>query len=273
MENTKTIIVAYDFTDRGDNAMKHALIIGEPMQAKIIMLHIFSNEKQRTNLEKRLEDKRSLYNYDFEIETTAVKGNITSSIKQYAEYSKALLVILGTKNPLQGFERIFGGQTLKIVMGGFVPFLVVRDKPNYITLKKIVIPINFDFHNKQKLRWVRILSNYFNISVELFIQNEHDIEDRKSTKANFLFAKRYLDRYRILRKTTLAPKGVAFRESLIEYAHKSKADMIMIMTSEHLSLLDHLVGADEEYVIANDFKIPVMCVNPRSDLMSFSNFF
>ncbi|PVX52321.1 nucleotide-binding universal stress UspA family protein [Balneicella halophila] len=273
MKKKKTIIVAYDFTERGDNAMDHALIIGNPMQAKIVMLHIYSNDRNKPKLESRLENKRKEYTYDYDIEVALIKGNLASSIKQYAEYSRALLVIIGTKNPLQGFERIFGGQTLKIVMGGIVPFLVVRDKPHFKTLKKIVIPISFDFHNKQKLRWVRVLSNYFNIRVELFVQNEHNIEERADTKANYLFAKRYLDRFKIHRKTTLAPKGVAFRESLIEYTHRTGADILMIMTSEHLSLLDHLIGADEEFVIGNEYKIPVMCVNPRMDLMQFTDFF
>lgn len=273
MNSKKTIIVAYDFTERGDNAMKHALIIGKPMQAKIVMLHIISNEKQKSKLQLKLDTECTNYTYDYEIETTTIKGSLASGIKKYAEYTKALLVIMGTKNPSQGFERLFGGQTLKIIMGGRVPFLVVRDKPHYETLQKVVVPINFDFYNKEKLRWVRILSDYFSIRVELFVQNEHSIEERTNTKANFLFAKRYLDKYGINRKTTLAPKGVAFRESLINHTYKTNSDLMMIMTSDHLSLLDYLIGADEEYVIANDYKIPVMCINPRIDLMSFSDFF
>lgn len=273
MNNKKTIIVAYDFTERGNNAMKHSLIIGKPMQAKIIMLHICSNEKQKSNLQAKLDKKRNDYVYDYEIETAVVKGNLASSIKQYAEYVKALLVIIGTKNPSQGFEKLFGGQTLKIIMGGTMPFLVVRDKPHYETLQRVVVPINFDFYNKEKLRWVRILSNYFKIKVELFVQNDHHIDERTDTKANYLFAKRYLDKYKISRKTTLAPKGIAFREALIDHTHKTDSDLMMIMTSDHLSLLDYLIGADEEYVIANDYKIPVMCINPRIDLMSFSDFF
>lgn len=273
MDNKKTIIVAYDFTERGDNAMKHALIIGKPMQAKIVMLHVFSNERQKPNLQLKLDTESNNYKYEHEIETATIKGGLASGIKQYAEYTKALLVIMGTKNPSQGFEKLFGGQTLKIIMGGTVPFLVVREKPHYSTLQKVVVPINFDFYNKEKLRWVRVLSNYFNIRVELFVQNEHSIEERTDTKANYLFAKRYLDRYDISRKTTLAPKGVAFRESLIDHTHKTNSDLMMIMTSEHLSLLDYIIGADEEYVIGNDYKIPVMCINPRIDMMSFSDFF
>lgn len=273
MDIKKTIIVAYDFTERGDHAMKHALIIGKPMQAKIVLLHIVSGEKQKSKVQLKIDNEKIRYQYDYEIETAVIQGNIATGIKQYAEYVKALLVIMGTKNPSQGFEKLFGGQTLKIVMGGTTPFLVVRDKPYYELLHKVVVPINFDFYNKEKLRWVRVLSNYFEIRVELFVQNDSNKEERTDTKANYLFAKRYLDRCNINRKTTLAPKGVPFREALIEHTYKTHSDLMMIMTSEHLSLLDYLIGADEEYVIANDHKIPVMCINPRIDLMSFSNFF
>ncbi len=273
MNSKKTIIVAYDFTERCENAMQHALQIGKPMQARIIMLHIASSDKQKVNLQKKLAQSSKKYKYDYEIDTAVIKESLAIGLKNYAQYVKAILVIMGTKNPSQGFEKLFGGQTLKIIMGGAVPFLVVRDKPHYETLEKIVIPINFESHNKQKLSWVRVLSNFFNFKVELFVQNDHNIDDRRDTKANYLFAKRYLDRYDIQRKTTLAPKAVAFREALISHAHKTKANLIVIMTSEHLSVLDYLIGADEEYVIANDFKIPVMCVNPRIDLLRFSDFF
>lgn len=273
MNTQKTIIVTYDFTERGDNAMKHALIIGKPMQAKIIMLHITSNEKHKHSLQLKLDNKRVQYQYEYEIETSIIKGSLALGIKKYAEYTKALLVIMGTKNPSQGFEKLFGGQILKIIMGGSMPFLIVRDKPHYETLQKVVIPINFETYNKEKLRWVRILNNFFSFKVELFVQNDRNTEERTDTKANYLFAKRYLDRYQINRKTTLAPKGIAFREALINHTHKTKSDLMMIMTSDHLSILDYLIGADEEYVIANDYKIPVMCINPRIDLMSFSNFF
>ncbi len=273
MNNEKTIIVAYDFTKRGDIAMQHAILIGKPMQAKITMLHIASNEKNKKKLEEKLREKCRNFQYDYEIETTVLKGSLATEIKQYAEYAKALLVIMGTKNPSQGFEKLFGGQTIKIVMGGKVPFLIVREKPHYETLKKIVVPINYDSYDKEKLTWVRILSNFFNIKIELFVQNEENIEERTDTKANYLFAKRYLDRYKINRKTILAPKGIAFREALITHAHKTEADFMLIMTSDHLSLLDYLIGADEEYVISNNYKIPVMCVNPRIDLLKYENFF
>ncbi len=272
MDNKKTIIVAYDFTERCENAMQHALKVGSPMQARIVMLHITSSEKQKNSLQDKLIKHSKKYSYDYEIDTAVIKESLAAGLQNYAEYVKAMLVVMGTKNPSQGFEKIFGGQTLKIIMGGTAPFLVVRDKPHYETLQKLVIPINFVSHNKEKLRWVRVLSNFFNFKVELFVQNDDYSEDRIDTKANYLFAKRYLDRYGIRRKTTLAPKAVPFREALINHSHKTGADLIVIMTSEHLSILDYLVGADEEYVIANDYKIPVMCINPRIDLVRFSDF-
>ncbi|MBS9768824.1 MAG: universal stress protein [Flavobacteriaceae bacterium] len=273
MDNTKTIIVTYDFTERGHNAMLHALHFGASMQARIIMLHLVSSEKQKISATSRLNEKRKLYEYEYEIDTAVINENLATGVKKYAEYVKAILVIMGAKNPSQGFEKIFGGQTLKIIMGGAVPFLVVREKPHYETLKKIVVPINYSAHNKEKLRWVRILSKFFKFRVELFVQNEQNIDERTDTKANFLFAKRYLDRYGIARKTTLAPKGISFREALINHTYKTQADFMMIMISDHLSVLDFLIGADEEYVIANTYKIPVMCVNPRIDLVRFSDFF
>lgn len=269
----KKIIVAYDFTERADLAMQNALVIAKPLKAKIIMLHITQEERKKSNYLLKLDQEKIHYDYAYGIETAVVCDSIGAGIKQYAEKIGALLVILGSIKPTTGLEKIFGGQTLKIIIGGKTPFIVVRELPVFHKIKKVVLPINFNFTNKEKLRWIQILDSFFNINVEVFVKNDKNKENRNDIRANYLFAKRYLDRYNIKRKTTIAPEKTPFRESLVEHSHKVEADLIMIMVPESLSMVDYMIGADEEYVIANPHKIPVMCVNPNTDLMTFSSFF
>lgn len=269
----KKIIVAHDFTERADLAMQNALLIAEPLEAKIIMLHVTQDERKKSSYLLKLDQEKIRYTYQYGIETAVVCNSIGTGIKQYAEEVDALLVILGSVKPTKGLEKVFGGQTLKIIIGGHTPFIVVREQPSFHKIKKVVLPIDFNFTNKEKLRWIQILDTFFNIKVEIFVRNDRNRESRNNIKANYLFSKRYLDRYNIKRKTTIAPENTPFREALAEHSHKVKADLIMIMVPESLSMVDYVLGADEEYIIANPHKIPVMCVNPNTDLMTFSSFF
>jgi len=37
----------------------------------------------------------------------------------------------------------------------------------------------------------------------------------------------------------------------------------LIMTTKNISFQDYVLGADEQQIIANHEKIPVMCINPK----------
>jgi hypothetical protein len=39
------------------------------------------------------------------------------------------------------------------------------------------------------------------------------------------------------------------------------------MTTKNIGFADYVMGADEQYIISNSAKIPVMCINPMSDLL------
>ena len=45
-------------------------------------------------------------------------------------------------------------------------------------------------------------------------------------------------------------------------------DLIMILTTKNINIQDYVLGADEQKIIANPFKIPVMCINPKKIIYS-----
>jgi methionine synthase I (cobalamin-dependent) len=54
-----------------------------------------------------------------------------------------------------------------------------------------------------------------------------------------------------------------FGEQTVEFANKVDADLILIMTTKAINYADYVFAASEQKIIANNAKIPVMCVNPR----------
>lgn len=268
----KKIIVYYDFTKQSDYAMQYATLIGEAMEASVIMLNIIEDEQEKNSAISKLAKEQEKYEYKYELTSEVFVGDPNSTVRKYAEMNKAMLVILGKKERT-GMQKIFGGQTIKMIMGASVPFIVVQSPPKYGKLRKIMFPISFDSMNKTKLRWVQIFSQYFRLDVELFLQNTPNEYDQEDAYANALFAKRYLDRYCIRRKETLAPKETPFKEAVVAHAVETEADLILIMTSGSASFIDYMIGVDEEYVIEQNNTIPVMCVNPNLNIMRFRDFY
>jgi hypothetical protein len=58
----------------------------------------------------------------------------------------------------------------------------------------------------------------------------------------------------------------------IDFAQKINADLILIVTTKNITFADYVLGASEQYIIANSSKIPVCCINPRSSFVATSQF-
>jgi len=52
-----------------------------------------------------------------------------------------------------------------------------------------------------------------------------------------------------------------FCKELVTYASQNNADLILVDATRKLSFSDILFGIEESYVIGNNARIPVICVN------------
>ena len=73
-------------------------------------------------------------------------------------------------------------------------------------------------------------------------------------------------------KFTLQGKSSKFARETLDFAIEKKADLILITTTKNISVADYLLGAPEQYIIANSNRIPVMCVNPRAAYINVGQF-
>jgi nucleotide-binding universal stress UspA family protein len=86
---------------------------------------------------------------------------------------------------------------------------------------------------------------------------------KKKVEGNLLFAKKYLQQHEIDYDITTEKGKHSFPEETIDFAKEINADIILIMTSRNLGFADFVMGPDEQSIISNSAKIPVMCINPR----------
>jgi len=76
------------------------------------------------------------------------------------------------------------------------------------------------------------------------------------------FAKKYLEERNIDYDITTIEGTEGFADATIKFANEINTDLILILTTKNITLQDYILGADEQKIIANNWKIPVMCVNP-----------
>jgi hypothetical protein len=111
----------------------------------------------------------------------------------------------------------------------------------------------------------------FDSTVHILRAFTPDMALTKKTDVNLNFAVKYLIQNNVKYQIHEIPKG-NFAQQTIDFAVEKKADLIVIMTTKNITLADFVVGAEEQYIIANSSKIPVCCVNPMSTFAKVGQF-
>lgn len=266
MEIGKKIIVPWDFTNVAKNALAHAIKMAKILENTIVLMHIVKKEKEIEEAQKKLqkvaeeESKKTEIPIDVLIKT----GTIFTTIGEHTKDNEDInLVIMGTHG-MKGMQKLTGSWALKVIVSSHAPFIVVQDPPSEkTTYDKIVFPINFKSENREKLIWAIYFGKIFKAKIHFVKQDVNDANLLKKVNQNLTFAKKYLSKYGVEFEIATASKSGSFAQATINYAKEIEADVMMIMTTKNIGTLDYVVGASEQFIIANTARIPVMCVNPR----------
>jgi len=276
-QERKSIMVTWDFSAVSYNALKHALKLAHILKNNIILFHIVNDPSEEEGAKKKLEEavvgiKRDLGE---EVGYFVRHGNIFKEIADFAskEENNINFVVMGTHG-MKGGQKLFGSWALKVVAGSAVPFIVVQDQPpNKDRYTDIVFPIDFKSENKEKLQWAIFLGKYLNSKIHLYKAPVMDKNLQKKVNINLNFAIRFLIQNNIEYEIhSSAKSGGKYQKELLAFCKKIDADLILITTTKHITKIDYVFGAKEQYLISNNEKIPVMCVNPKSNFAKVGQF-
>jgi len=169
-------------------------------------------------------------------------------------------------------QKLTGSWALKVIAGSLVPFVVVQSPPSESPFNRIVVPINFKNENKEQIPWVIYLARYYRSKILFFKDSISDNHLSMRTNRNLMFAKKMLNQYNIDYEILENRSKEKFADATISFAKENQADLIVVMTTKNIGFKDYMMGANEQYIIANSAKIPVMCINPREDLRKYGGF-
>jgi nucleotide-binding universal stress UspA family protein len=275
-ENQKIIIVPWDFTQVAEYALEHAVKIGRMVGNSICLLHIIDpGISARAAGEKKaalqhLSDTNSK-KYNISISCDIVKGSIFKAIAEFANKKNANLVLMGTHG-MKGMQKLTGSWALKVLVKSRIPFIVVQGPPaDQGRYHNIVFPVDFKGENKEKISMAIFMGKYFESKVHILKSATTDKSLLKATNINLNFAIRYFTQNNIEYQIHEIPRG-NFAQQTIDFAQKINADLILVMTTKNITVVDYMLGASEQYIIANSSKIPVCCVNPKASFARAGQF-
>jgi nucleotide-binding universal stress UspA family protein len=281
-DKQKITVVPWDFTPVAENALAHAVKISHMVHNEICLLHIVdkaikpAEEGQKMAALKQVANENST-KYNIPISVHISKGSIFSAIADFVNdkdkkhEKEANIVVMGTHG-MKGMQKLTGSWALKVIVGSKVPFIVIQDPPaDQERYHNIVFPVDFKRENKEKIQMAIFMGKYFESKVHMLVTVSTDANLIKKTKINLNFAIKYFIQNNIEYEIHEVPKG-NFAEQTLEFSQKINADLILIVTTKNITFADYMIGASEQYIIANSSKIPVCCINPRSSFASTSQF-
>ena len=268
------ILIPWDFTQVAEYALQHGYKFAEKAKSKkIVLIHIIKNDKEYDEAFEKLgqvaQDNQGKHN--IEIEPVVRKGSIFTTIGEIASEYDTELVVMGTHG-LRGMQKLTGSWALKVIVSSQVPFVVVQEPPNETDLKDIVLPIDFKKENKETMNYVGYLHKHFAPKFHIIKPNTTDVGFIKRIKANIAFSRKFMDGKGVDYEIHTAEGKKSFPLDIMDFGANINADLILILSTKNIGLADYVLGAQEQYIIANSSKIPVMVVNPREDLTKWEGF-
>ena len=260
----RPIIVPWDFTHVAENAFQHAVNISRSLHRDILLLHIVADKKDISSKESKLKlDCEKLGNESGKIpEAMVVAGSIFHAIGDTAKSLKAEMIIMGTHGR-KGAQKLFGSKALKVVVSSRIPFLIVQEKPVSNKVDTILMPIDFRSEHKEKSRWIQYLSSNFGARFIILKKNVKDRGFKRKTLSNIKFIETYLKGNDVPYEIVTASGKQSFKKEIVSYAKEHEADLILVMATRNITWVDYVLGAPEQYILANPEHLPVMCLNPK----------
>jgi len=260
----RPIIVPWDFSQVAENAFQHAVNISRVVNREILLLHIAHDKRDKEA--KEVELKASIQKLEKEYGKKpffeVVPGSIFHAIGETAKEMKAEMIIMGTHG-MKGAQKLFGSKALKVVVSSRIPFLVVQDKPAKPNFDTILLPIDFKQENKEKANWIYYLSRNFGSKFIILKSRARDKGFKRKILSNIRYVETFLKGHDVEYEIVAATGKQKFKVEIIEFAKSHNADMVLIMATRDIRWIDYMLGAPEQYILANPENLPIMCMNPR----------
>ena len=263
--NTK-LLVPTDFSEVAQSAMQHAIKFAEIIKADVTLLHVVSSREDVEQAKQKLNKEITLGNSFSNIckITSFVRiGNIFEDIGDVAAELGISLIFMGTHKASR-WQKIVGSRAIKVITSSPVPFIVTQEKlMNSNGYDNIVVPLDLNVETKQKIELVAKIAHYFDSNVHLLTNDNSDEFIKTKLKANQIWASNYLESKDIKNSSHLVEQGDSLTEGIFKLSKELDADLIAIMNLADETVLGLFENSFQEEIVANDLKVPVLCVNPH----------
>ena len=274
MEKHK-IIVAYDFQELSNAALKQAYELANFVNSGILLVLVFNDdlltlsdvvqnehsnrikEKITDVMQKQIAERleqvakdasaESGVSVNYRIET----GKIYECILAIAKENKARFIVMGRTSKVSG-KGWFGSSARNVVREAPCPVITIPDVTFDTTIKNIVLPIDLTKQTREEVFNAISFGLFFDATIHLVSVVMGGISPRKSR-----IYKKMQGMKKMIEENGVKCTEKLFRktkknthEVILDYAGETNADALMIMTHQEISTSDKYIGAVANQIIS-----------------------
>ena len=293
MNNQKkpgAILVPVDYSEQSIIALEQAVSLSKVFESEIHILNVISEEfsisklfddKDKIEFEKRAKAKLAEFikeksaALEVALRPIQVHGKIYDQIVNTADIIDAQFIVMGTAGSSSLKKKFIGSNALRVVRESHKPVITIKGKHHRKGCKNIILPLDLTKETREKVtKAIEFAKRFGSIIrvVSVLMTNDEFVVNRLTRQLDQV--KKYIEEQgvdcaaEIVRDT----KGnQSLSSSVIEYANKSKGDLIMIMTQQEQDFTDFFIGSSAQGMI-NESDIPVLSIipTPKKDTSVFT---
>lgn len=258
------VMVYCDFSESMNDAIVHGLRICQIFKKELCLFHPYAKGEKSTKMEaqkalgmliRKLKD-------DFPtvtISSLTLKGNLSETITRVAEEYDGIMLIATVEKLKPKINALQQSQ---------IPFLFVNgSSAESLRYDRLMLPVDYRKVMKDTSLWASYFGRFNQSAVEVLSAREKNASNQIMIKKNRKFIEQLLYKLQVDVDFREAQKGsFNLPFEALERCRVDAQNLIIIPASQHVSLLDLVVGLPETKLIKQAGQIPVMCINPKRDM-------
>lgn len=283
------VLVPLDFSEQANIALEQAASLCRTFHSDLHVLSVIEDdfslrrlfsESDKAGIKAQLQAKLDELSkekgalYGVEISTHIASGAIYEQIVKKADELGAAFIVMGTNGTKSLRKKFIGSNALRVVRESHVPVITIKGKHHRKGCQNIILPLDLTKETSEKVvKAIEFAKRFGSVVrvVSVLLTNDEFIVNRLTRQLDMV--KKSIEKSgvactaEIVRDTT---GSHTLAESIIDYANKSKGDLIMVMTQQETDFTDFFIGSSAQGVIDGS-EIPVLSIipSPKKDTSSF----
>jgi nucleotide-binding universal stress UspA family protein len=254
------ILVPVDFTKQSLLAIKQSYNLAKYTHSRLVLLHVYSKAGEESYEALNKLTKQTEQESGVPTEFMNVKGDIYEETDRVAEEIKATLIIAGLESHMK-FRNIIGSSASKLIRKAPCPVITIRGTEHRDGCENILLPLDLSDETREKTDAAVQFAQYFGASIRIL----GVFDPKDATYENKLLSYCHQVKQFIKSKgiscTNKSIPATDVAETVVDYANKIEADLIMIMNKPSLGVSELFSGTDAQKIV-DISNVPVMTVQP-----------